>query len=57
MAERAEEYLSKGMEVFVEGRLTHRNYTDKEGIKRFYTEVDAQELVLMNVRKPTPAEA
>jgi single-strand DNA-binding protein len=56
-AERAEEYLLKGMEVMVEGKLTHRQYTDKEGIKRYITEVEASELVLMNVKKSSAVVA
>jgi single-strand DNA-binding protein len=56
-AERAEEYLLKGMEVMVEGKLTHRQYTDKEGIKRYITEVEASDLVLMNVKKASAVVA
>jgi single-strand DNA-binding protein len=56
-AERAEEYLLKGMEVMVEGKLTHRQYTDKEGVKRYITEVEASDLVLMNVKKASPVNA
>ncbi len=56
-AERAEEYLLKGMEVMVEGKLTHRQYTDKEGVKRYVTEVEASELVLMNVKKASAVGA
>ncbi len=56
-AERAEEYLLKGMEVMVEGKLTHRQYTDKEGVKRYITEVEASDLVLMNVKKASAVGA
>ncbi|MCU0387088.1 MAG: single-stranded DNA-binding protein [Chitinophagaceae bacterium] len=57
MAERAEEYLFKGQEVLVEGKLTHRQYTDKEGTKRYITEVEASDLVLMGVKKSAAIEA
>jgi single-strand DNA-binding protein len=36
--------LKKGKKFYVEGRLTKREYTDKDGIKRFMTEVVAERL-------------
>ena len=41
MAERAEKSLKKGTLVYVEGKLTHRKYTDKNGIERISTDVVA----------------
>lgn len=38
-AERAEKTLKKGSTVWVEGKLTHRKYTDKDGIERYATDV------------------
>ena len=35
----AERFLSKGNEVAVEGRLTYRNYEDKDGNKKYFTEI------------------
>jgi len=35
----AEKFLDKGNEVSIEGKLNSRVYTDKEGIKRFITEI------------------
>jgi|ERR1043166_428393 single-strand DNA-binding protein len=46
-AEIAEKYLIKGKEVAIEGKLTSRNYTDKEGIKRYVTEIVVNELLLV----------
>jgi single-strand DNA-binding protein len=57
VADRAEEYLMKGQEVLVEGKLTHRQYTDKEGAKRYITEVEAHDLVLMGIKKSAAIEA
>src|SRR5689334_16588418 len=34
-----EKYLKKGNEVAIEGKLTSRSYTDKEGAKKYITEV------------------
>jgi single-strand DNA-binding protein len=44
----AEEYLKKGDQVAIEGRLSSRNYTDKEGIKRYMTEIVVNEFLKMN---------
>ncbi|MCF8322053.1 MAG: single-stranded DNA-binding protein [Flavobacterium sp.] len=46
-AEIIEKYVTKGKEVAIEGKLTHRSYDDKNGEKRFITEVVMNELLLM----------
>jgi single-strand DNA-binding protein len=46
-AEIAGEYLKKGRPVFVEGSLQTREWTDREGNKRYTTEVRAQRLQLL----------
>lgn len=43
-----EQFLTKGSHVAVEGKLTHRSYDDKDGNKRYITEVIANELVFLN---------
>ena len=43
-----EKYVTKGKEIAIEGKLTHRSYDDKDGNKRFITEVVVNELVLMS---------
>lgn len=50
-AEIAEKLLKKGTEVAIEGKLVNRSYTDKDGNKRFITEVQANELVLFGKNK------
>jgi single-strand DNA-binding protein len=42
-----EKLITKGSYVALEGKLTHRSYDDKEGNKRYITEVVANELVLL----------
>ena len=42
LAELCKEYLSKGRQVFVEGRIQTRQWEDKEGQKRYTTEIVAQ---------------
>ena len=46
-AELMGELLAKGKEVMVEGKLTRRSWDDKEGNKRYITEVVASEFLLM----------
>jgi single-strand DNA-binding protein len=40
-------YLTKGTRLYVEGRLQTRSYDDKDGVKRYVTEVIAQNIVLL----------
>ena len=42
-----EQYVTKGKEVAVEGKLSHRSYDDKEGNKKYTTEVVCNELLLL----------
>lgn len=43
----AEQYLKKGQEVAVEGRLSHRTYNDKDGMKRYFTEVVVSQIQML----------
>jgi len=43
----AETYLKKGDSVLIEGKLASRSYNDKDGIKRFATEVVVNEFMKM----------
>lgn len=45
IAENAEKVLVKGAEVCVEGKLINRNYTDKEGNKKYITEIQVNEFL------------
>ncbi|MBM3737075.1 MAG: single-stranded DNA-binding protein [Acidobacteria bacterium] len=49
-AENVSNYLTKGRQVYVEGRLRTRSYDDKDGNKRYVTEVVADELILVGGR-------
>ncbi|HMB63071.1 MAG TPA: single-stranded DNA-binding protein [Eudoraea sp.] len=46
-AEIVENYLAKGKEVAVEGKLIHRSYENKEGEKKYVTEVKCNELLML----------
>ena len=50
LAEIAGEYLKKGSQVFIEGRLETRKWTDKEGKDRYTTEIIANEMKMLGSR-------
>ncbi|MEZ4810177.1 MAG: single-stranded DNA-binding protein [Allomuricauda sp.] len=47
LAEIAENYLAKGKEVMIEGKLVSRSYEGKDGEKRYITEVKCNELLML----------
>jgi single-strand DNA-binding protein len=47
MAENLSEYLVKGKQIFVEGRLQTRQWDDKDGNKRYTTEIRADHITLL----------
>ena len=50
LAEIAGQYLKKGSQVYVEGRLRTRKYTDREGIERYTTEIIADTMQMLGSR-------
>jgi single-strand DNA-binding protein len=50
IAELAEKFLAKGTEICVEGKLVNRNYTDKEGNKKYITEIQVNELLMLGAK-------
>ncbi len=46
-AELIEKFVIKGKEIGIEGKLTHRSYDDKEGNKKYITEIVANEVLLL----------
>ena len=57
LAEIAGEYLKKGREIYVEGRLETRKWTDKEGRDRYTTEIIANEMQMLGSRPSGGSEA
>lgn len=51
LANYAEQYLFKGSEVAVEGRIVNKSYTDKNLVKRVSTEIVISEILLLNKPK------
>ncbi len=47
LAEIAGEYLKKGNQCYVEGKLRTEKYTDKQGVEKYNTDVIADELMLL----------
>ena len=50
VAEIVEKFLTKGKEVAIEGKLISRSYNDKEGNKKYITEVQVTELLLLGAK-------
>lgn len=46
-AEIIEKYVNKGSEIAIEGKLTTRSYDDKDGVKRYITEVVVSEVLML----------
>lgn len=45
------EYLSKGRQVYIEGRLQTRSYDDKDGVKRYMTEIIATDVQFLGSKE------
>ena len=52
-AENLAKYTDKGSEIAVEGKLTNRSYTDKNGDKKFITEVVVSDFLLLDKKAKT----
>jgi len=50
VAEIVEKFLSKGKEVAIEGKLINRTYNDKDGVKKYITEIQVNELLMLGVK-------
>jgi single-strand DNA-binding protein len=55
LAKIAESYIKKGTQIFIEGKIRTRSYDDKDGIKRYMTEVFADNLQLLGRKSDNPA--
>jgi single-strand DNA-binding protein len=50
-ADFAEKYLAKGKNIMVDGRLVNRNYEDKDGKKHFITEIQINEIMILDKKE------
>ena len=51
LAEIAESYLKKGSQLYLEGKISNRSYEDKDGVKKYISEVVGRDITLLG--KPT----
>ena len=51
VADIVEKYMEKGSEVAIEGKLVSRDYLDKEGNKKYVTEIQVNELLILGGKK------
>lgn len=56
-AEVARDYLAKGRQVYIEGRLRTRKFTDKDNTEKYVTEVICDVLKLLGRKEEAPAHA
>jgi single-strand DNA-binding protein len=57
LAEIAGEYLKKGTQVFVEGKLRTRKWEDKQGVERYTTEMVVQNMLMLGGKKAETSKA
>lgn len=57
LAEICDKYLAKGRQVYIEGRIQTRSYDDKEGNKRYVTEIVASEMQMLGGKGGSTYEA
>ena len=50
MAEICSKYLSKGKQIYVEGKIQNRSYDDKDGNKRYISEIVVKEMTMLGSR-------
>ena len=51
LADVVDKYLKKGAKVYIEGKMRTRSYDDKNGIKRYVTEINAENLVMLDSKQ------
>ena len=55
-AEIAEKYLKKGMLIYLEGKITYREYTDKDNAKKYFTEIVCSNFQMLERREVGSSE-
>ncbi len=51
LAEFCEKYLDKGKQIYLEGKLRHRSYEDRDGNKKYATDVEAENITFLGKRE------
>jgi single-strand DNA-binding protein len=55
LAELSENYIHKGSQILIEGKLRYRSYDDKDGNKRYIVEVEAETIQLLGRKSDSPS--
>lgn len=57
LAEVVEKYVKKGARLFIEGRLRYRSYEDKDGVKKYFTEIQGDVMQMLDRKSDEPGGA
>lgn len=57
LAKIAEQFVKKGTQLYVEGKIRTRSYDDQQGVKRYVTEIYADNLELLGRKGDSPSES
>jgi len=57
LAEITAQYVTKGMQIYISGRMQTRKYTDKQGIDRYTTEIIANEMKMLGSKSWSGSES
>lgn len=57
LAELAEKYIKKGAQIYVEGSIHYRKFTDQNGVEKYATDITANEFKLLGRRSDNQAQA
>lgn len=53
LAEICNQYLTKGKKIYIEGRLQTRDWTDQSGVKKYRTEIVAENMIMLDRVNPS----
>ena len=56
LAEVAEKFLKKGNQIYLEGKIKTRTWDDKDGVKRYTTEIEGNVMKMLGKRDPSQSE-
>ena len=57
LADICQQYLKKGSKVYIEGRIETRSWDDQQGVKKYRTEIVAQNMIMLDSKGSTPNTA
>ena len=57
LAETVEKYVKKGDKLYIEGKIHSRSYDDRNGVKRYVTEIWADSMEMLTARPSQPSQS